>query len=95
MSGKSFVLIVGLLAHPEAPAANRAGLSPSMIATRPFSPCRPCARRTAEHRKPLARFEDGHLRAVPLGPLSRIGLEPMLAGLAPHDPTDAGPAPGA
>jgi hypothetical protein len=35
--------------------------------------------------KPLAPFEDGHLRAVLPGLLSRIGLDLMLAFLAPHD----------
>jgi hypothetical protein len=36
------------------------------------------ALRTDEPRTP---FEDGHLRAVTPGLFSRIGLEPMLAGL--------------
>jgi hypothetical protein len=47
----------------------------------------PAALRTHE---PLPPFEDEHLRAISPGLLSRIRLEPMLAGLAPEDEVHVG-----
>jgi hypothetical protein len=40
---------------------------------------------TPRAHQPLAPLEEGHLRAVSPGVLSRIGLDLMLAGLAPDD----------